>query len=518
MFNTDDIITLSARLDKGFLENFCKILLYKIVRRVLAISAFALYTVSMDSHAENQLQNTLALLRTATQNSPYQDRLYLVGGLIRDRLLGVPHTNDLDIVLEGDAPELALFLHKKGVALHYPVTYPRFGTAMVHVGTPGTEGSVVELVSARSESYLPDSRKPDVQSGTLREDAFRRDFTLNTLMENLHTGEMLDLTGQGTTDLKNGVIRTPLEPRITFFDDPLRMLRAVRFAARFGFTIEEETCEAIRKEATRLAPPTISHERIHDEFVKIVKLPGSKARQGLEWLLELNLLEQFLPEMLPMVGCTQGNWHKWDVWTHTMVALEALPDDAPLETRLALLWHDIGKPSTRSEENGAIRFYGHPKVGAEMVRTIMNHLKFSNDEIRAVTALVNLHMRPGDYRSEWIDATVRRFIRDCHPHLEQLFILVECDRSTTNIPPSEAANLPELKARIAEQNALMDVARLISPLDGNEIMGILGIGSGATLKHAKDYLTNQVIEGRLRERDKAEAEAMLRDWWAEQGR
>ncbi len=466
----------------------------------------------MSSNSEQQLQETLALLRTATLGSPYEGKLYLVGGLIRDSLLGVPHANDLDIVLEGDAPALAIFLHKKGVALHYPVTYPRFGTAMVHVGKRGAEGSMVELVSARSESYQPDSRKPDVRSGTLKQDAFRRDFTLNTLMENLHTGERLDLTERGYDDLKSGTIRTPLEPRITFFDDPLRMLRAVRFAARFGFTIEAETYQAIQREAQRLAPPAISRERIRDEFVKILKLPGKSARRGLEALLELRLLERFLPEMLPMVGCTQESWRTGDVWAHTLTALEFLPDDAPLETRLALLWRDIGKPPTRTEESGQFRFSGHPKVGANSVRSIMNRLKFSNDEIRDVTALVNLHMRPGDYRSEWTDAMVRRFIRDCHPRLEQLFTLVECDRAATNIPPEEAANLPELRARIIEQNALTNVALITSPLNGNEIMEILGVGRGVELKYAKEFLTNEVIEGRLREGDKEGAMERLREW------
>ena len=158
---------------------------------------------------------------------------------------------------------------------------------------------------------------------------------MNTLMENLHTGAILDMTGRAWDDLRAGIIRTPLEPRITFFDDPLRMLRAVRFAARFGFEIEAQTWEAICAEAERLSPPAIAHERIREEFVKIVRLPGPKLRRGLELLLELRLLAQFLPEMLPMVGCTQGNWHLYDVWTHTLVAMEHLPDTARLELRLA---------------------------------------------------------------------------------------------------------------------------------------------------------------------------------------
>src|SRR5262249_53839909 len=155
----------------------------------------------------------------------------------------------------------------------------------------------------------------------LRDDVYRRDFTINTLLENLHTGELLDLTGLAMQDLRAGILRTPLEPRITFYDDPLRMLRAVRFAARFGFEIEASTWEAICAETARLRPPAIAHERIREEFIKIVKLPGVKARRGMELLLESHLLAEFLPEMLPMIGCTQGAWHRHDVWTHTLEAL-----------------------------------------------------------------------------------------------------------------------------------------------------------------------------------------------------
>jgi poly(A) polymerase len=462
---------------------------------------------------EAVLERTLQHLRDATSGTPYEGKLYLVGGLVRDRALGVPHGNDLDLVLEGDAVALAHFLYKKRVSQHYPVTYPRFGTAMIHVGKQGEEGSAVELVSARAESYQPDSRKPDVRQGTLQEDVFRRDFTLNTLLENLHTGEVLDLTGRAWADLRAGILRTPLEPRVTFFDDPLRMLRAIRFAARFGFTIETATWEAIVAEAERLRPPAISAERIREEFVKIAKLPGPKFRHGMELLLESRLLEQFLPEMLPMIGCVQGNWHRYDVWTHTLVALEALPDDASLAVRLALLWHDIGKPATRTEENGSVRFYGHPKVGAEMVRTLMNRLKFSNDEIRDVTTLVEKHMRLGEYRSDWADAPVKRLIRDCGSYLDDLFTLTRCDASAVDIPPGEGADLDALRSRIDALNAVSNIAAIESPLDGNEIMEFLGVERGPHLRDAKDFLLNEIIEGRLAENDKETARKLLRAWW-----
>jgi poly(A) polymerase len=388
-----------------------------------------------------------------------------------------------------------------------------------------------------------------VRQGTIQDDVLRRDFTINTLLENLHTGELLDLTGHAFTDLRAGILRTPVAPRVTFFDDPLRMLRAIRFAARFGFTIEAETWEAICTEAARLRPPTIAFERIREEFVKIAKLPGAKFRRGMELLLESNLMAEFLPEMLPMIGCSQGGWHRYDVWTHTLTALESLPDDARLEIRLALLWHDIGKPSTRSvvttapdsvsptgegatleaaplssasaaeaseSDGGTVRFYGHPAAGAELVRAIMNRLKFSNEEIRDVTVLVTKHMRLGEYKHAWSDVPVKRLIRDCGAYLDDLFVLTLCDRSAVDIPPDQAADLVELRARIDALNALSDIAHLQSPLDGNAIMETLGTGPGPHLKAAKEFLLNEIIEGRLSENDQDTARQQLLTWWETQ--
>ena len=473
-----------------------------------------------DDNSHHAAQRTLARLRDATRHSLYENKLYLVGGILRDRALGLPPGNDLDLVLEGDAVALAQFLYKRGVAQHYPVEYPRFGTAMIHVAdptAPDAPGSAVELVSARAESYHEDSRKPDVRPATLHDDVLRRDFTINTLLENLHTGETLDLTGQAWNDLRAGVLRTPLEPRVTFFDDPLRMLRAVRFAARFDFEIEPETWRAICEEAERLRPPQIAHERIREEFVKIAKLPGWRLRRGLELLLASNLLAQFLPQMLPMIGCTQGNWHRYDVWTHTLVALENLPDTADLETRLGLLWHDVGKPSTRTTTTAAkgVHFFGHPAKGAVLAREMMSHLKFANEEIRDVIALVDKHMRLGEYRPDWPDASVKRLIRDCGPYLDALFTIARCDMAAVDIPPDRALDMAALRARIDALNRVSNVVELDSPLDGNEIMQTLGTGPGSYLRDAKDYLLNEVIEGRLAENDRARARELLRNWWQE---
>ena len=388
---------------------------------------------------------------------------------------------------------------------------------MLSVRASGDESEAdaiaVELVSARAESYAPDSRKPEVRQGTLREDVFRRDFTINTLLENLHSGEILDLTGRAGQDLQAGIVRTPLEPRVTFFDDPLRMLRAVRFAARFDFEIESGTWEAICAESERLRPPAISSERIRDEFTKILKLPGVKIRRGLQLLLDSGLLEKFLPEMLPMIGCSQGTWHPHDVWNHTLTTLTFLPDESPLEVRLGLLWHDIGKPATRAETEGKISFYGHAAVGAETTRQMMNHLKFSSDEIRDATTLVAKHMRLGDYRANWTDASVKRLIRDCEPYLDRLFALVRCDMASLAIPEGEGVDLLDLRRRIDALNAVSNIARIQSPLDGNAIMETLDIGPGPALKEAKEFLVNAVLDGLIAENDAEKARELLREWF-----
>lgn len=471
------------------------------------------YTTGMNERTLGSLDYTLQRLRDATRTSEYEGKLFLVGGILRDLAMGLPITNDLDLVLEGDAIGLAHHLHSQGLSTHYPVLYPRFGTAMISMAQPDGGLCNIELVSARAESYHPDSRKPEVTRGTIREDVYRRDFTINTLLQNLHTGEVLDITGLAKADIAAGTLRTPLSPKETFYDDPLRMLRAVRFATRFDFRISEETWDGMCTEAARLQPPTIAFERIRDEFEKIMRLPSRKARRGLELLRESNLLIYFLPEMLPMIGCVQGGWHKYDVWQHTLEALDSLPNESRLELRLGLLWHDIGKPPTRTEDERGIHFYGHHKIGAEITRGMMNHLKFPNEVIRDVTFFVSNHMKLGEYRPDWSDAAVKRLIRDCGTYLEELFVLTRCDHFAMNIPLENVGYLDQLKSRIADLNAQQNVLKIQSPLEGNEIMEILNCKPGIHIRKAKEYLLNEVIEGRLGADDKKNAEALLVQWW-----
>ncbi len=449
-----------------------------------------------------ETEAVLQTLRDAVRGTEYAGRLFLVGGFVRDRVMGLASgKDDIDIVLEGDALELARFLRAQGAADFEPVVYPKFGTAMVVV-----KGRDVEIVTARIESYAPDSRKPDtVEPGTLADDAKRRDFTINTLLQNLETGEIIDPLGRAFSDIDAQSIRTPTDPLLTFQDDPLRMLRAVRFAARFGFTIEPFTWKAVRQSALRLS--IISAERIRDEFCKT--LMTSRAPLGLELLKDGGLLAQFAPELMAMVGVTQNEFHAYPVWDHTLVALGNLPSEASLNLRLATLCHDIGKPPTKAAgEDGRVHFYGHAEVGALVTRRLMTRLKFSNDEIAAVTQLVAQHMRIGEYKPLWTDAAVRRLMRDLGPHLNDLFEIHRVDVSALAPDHTDISRASELRARMAPIGEAQDISTLMSPLDGQELMARLHLKPGKRLGELKDYLTNEVVEGRLAPDDKDGAERL----------
>lgn len=457
----------------------------------------------MQAHSP-ETEIVLQTLRDAVRGTQYEHTLFLVGGFVRDQVMGLPSgKDDIDLVLEGDALALAKFLRQQGAADFEPVVYPKFGTAMVIV-----KGRDVEIVTARVESYAPGSRKPDsVEAGTLQDDATRRDFTINTLLQSLETGEITDPLGRAFADIKAGIIRTPTDPKLTFQDDPLRMLRAVRFAARFGFTLEPFTWKAVRQSAPRLS--IISAERIREEFCKT--LMTTRAPLGLELLQDSGLLAEFAPELSAMVGVTQNEFHAYPVWEHTLLALGNLPQDASLTLRLATLCHDIGKPPAKSVEgDGRVHFYGHAETGAAITRKLMTRLKFSNDEIAAVTKLVAQHMRIGEYKPLWTDAAVRRLLRDLGPQLDDLFEIHRVDVSALAPDHTDISRARELRARMAPIQAAQDIAALTSPLDGQELMMRLSLRPGKQLGAVKEYLVNEVVEGRLAPDDKEGAEGMAR--------
>jgi poly(A) polymerase len=456
-----------------------------------------------------RLERTLELLRGATIDTGYDGRLWLVGGYVRDKILGRDSdSDDVDIVLELDSGMLAQFLYEHGITDHAPVTYPRFGTAMVAIG-----GVNVELVTARRESYAAGSRKPDhVEPATIAEDAHRRDFTINTLLENLHTRELRDPLGTARSDLSAGIIRTPLPAAETFADDPLRMLRAIRFAARFDFQIADETWSAIRDNA-RLLFPTVSGERIRDEFSKI--LMGTAPSDGLTLLESSGLLDVFAPELTVMVGVTQNTFHVFPVWEHTLVVLTNLVaqrPDSPLFLRLAALLHDCGKPATRTVgADDRVHFYGHEDIGADLAGKLMARLKFSHSEIATVTSLVAHHMRIGEYLpDQWTDAAVRRFVRSAGSLLDWLFDLHRADVAGLGPDFQDLSRAVHLRQRIEDLESAQDSISIDSPLTGTEIIKRLGIAPGPEIGRIKAALTDAVIDGTLDPGDKEAAVQIAR--------
>lgn len=424
-------------------------------------------------------------IRQAAVGTPFEGRLWLVGGAVRDELLGRPEPDDYDIVTELSSGDLAALLHEKGVSTLSPVTYARFGTALVRV-----QGVNVELATARRESYTPDSRKPDVEPATLLEDARRRDFTVNTLMRNLHSGELADLLGTGLRDLHAKVLRTPLDPAATFRDDPLRMLRAVRFVWTLGFKPAEGLYEAIQSGCGRLS--IVSGERIRDECVKMLRL--ADADRALEDLRRSGLLEIFAPELTAMKGVTQGSYHHLDVWDHTLLVVRnAGPEDLTLT--LSALLHDVGKPATRSEDSGDIRFYQHERVGAEMARDLLNRLRFAGDEVEPVVKLVRNHMRL-QTTPELSPSAARRLVRDLGPDLDRLLALVDADARGLK-PGVKAMDVEAIRRRIEEVRNATPAETLQSPLSGREIMDLLGMEEGPEIGQAKSALLEEVLEGRL---------------------
>ena len=422
-------------------------------------------------------QQLLGLLKRAA--SDLRVKAWIVGGYVRDKLLGRPHLNPDVVVEDGDGLELAKrFAHLAGAPP--PVTFERFGTAQVAL-----PGRLVEFVTARAESYAPESRKPDVRRATLEEDLRRRDFTVNALLMDFD-GNVQDLLG-ARQDLEAKILRTPADPMLTFADDPLRMLRGVRFAADLGFELAPGLVPAMRRLSSRLAPPVVSIERTADELRRM--LASERPKLALELLDEAELLDVILPEIAACKGVAQSGFHTHDVFGHTLLTVAATPPDLIL--RVAALFHDSGKPRTA---RGDGTFIGHEEVGAEIPKTALERLRFAQREIEVVVTLVRLHLRPVFYSSEWTDGAVRRLARDAGRLLDRLMLLARADIAASAYPHPE--KLDELRARLDAVMAERP-SRLKPLISGEDIMLIRGIRPGPEVGRIKQKLEELVLDGEI---------------------
>jgi poly(A) polymerase len=351
--------------------------------------------------------------------------------------------------------------------------YERFGTAKLTLRQSHLPDVDIEVVMPRVETYTPGSRNPDVVYTTLTEDAKRRDFTVNALFENISTGEILDLV-DGRADLQLGFLRTAIDPALIFIDDPLRMLRAVRFQTRFNWELDKLLVAAAEGAAWRIE--TISAERIRDELVKM--LEGPRPAQAIRLLEELNLLSFILPEIQTLKGVTQNAYHVDDVFDHTLKVLRATPPD--LVTRLTALFHDVGKPITRSiGEDGRVHFYDHEEKGVEITRTALERLKFPNAVVDTVSALVGAHMRfkqAGPEGAIVSDRALRKARAEFGAHLPRLLDVMHADNLAHSEEHALPHQIPGVRARLA---ALQDEApKPTLPINGRDVMELLGIGPG----------------------------------------
>jgi poly(A) polymerase len=435
--------------------------------------------------------------------------LALVGGPVRDAMLGRAH-NDLDFATSARPDETERLLRGWGDALWDMGR--DFGTIGARSGP-----WQVEVTTYRSDSYDPTSRKPVVDYGdTLTGDLGRRDFTVNAMAVSLPGREFVDPYG-GLVDLAHRLLRTPGRPEDSFSDDPLRMLRAARFAVQLDFTLDPAVVAAMTAMADRIS--IISAERVRDELAKLVLAPHP--RLGLTLLVETGLGALVLPE-LPALALERDEHHRHkDVYEHTLTVLEQSIDQEDrlggpdLVSRLAALMHDVGKPRTRRFlDDGTVTFHHHDVVGAKLTRKRLRALRFSGDTVEAVATLVELHLRFHGYGDgEWTDSAVRRYVRDAGDQLERLHVLTRADCTTRNRRKADRLRraYDELEERIARLSEEEELAAIRPDLDGTQIMAILGIPPGPVVGEAYRYL----LELRLDEGPKTEdeARAALLTWW-----
>lgn len=434
---------------------------------------------------------------------------FVVGGYVRDLFLD-RRSKDVDFLTVGSGIELAREVAQRMKPRGKVTIFKNFGTAQVY-----GKGVELEFVGARKESYHRESRNPVVEDGTLEDDISRRDFTINAMALRINSGgfgELVDMFG-GMDDLECRVIRTPLDPDVTFSDDPLRMMRAIRFATQLRFSINYDTFEAIRRNAGRIA--IISRERIYVELTKIME----SAKPSIGWclLFDSGLLKLILPQLEALHGVEthHGRGHK-DNFYHTMQVLDSVAEKSDdLWLRWAALFHDIGKPATkRWVENTGWTFHSHNFVGAKMIPAIFRSLKFPmDDKMKFVMKMVELHMRPIALVEEVVtDSAVRRLAVDAGEDLDALMTLCEADITSKNSDKVKRylENYIKVREKIADLVARDSLRQWQPPVTGDDIMRVFGLGQGKMVGEIKQYVREALLDSDTPNDLKLARELMLR--------
>lgn len=438
---------------------------------------------------DNKILKTLGALA-----DQHKFEVYVVGGFVRDYFLQ-RERSEMDFVVVGDGIKFAELLAKH-LHLPKPTVYRNFGTAMLTWGA-----MQLEFVGARKESYRGDSRKPQVEPADLPSDLSRRDFTINAMAFALNAGNFGTLVDpfDGQKDLQAKLLRTPLEPATTFSDDPLRLLRAIRFATQLDFNIAENTFNGMREMRERLR--IISQERITDEFLKILAAP--KPSVGFRLLDDTGVLAIIFPEFVALKGVEEykGYLHK-DVFNHTLMVMDnlaAMSEKMPL--RLAAVFHDIAKPRTKAFIQGkGWSFHGHEDIGARMLPGIFNRMRLSTDWLKYVQKLTRLHLRPiALTEEECTDSAYRRLLFQAGEDLEDLLMLCRADITSGNAKRRERhlANFAFVVKRLNEVEAKDRMRAFQSPVRGDEIMQVCGLAPGPLVGKLKTAIEDAILDGKI---------------------